>query len=237
LMRQAGDSADELNIAIVTGHTGTYESLLKIVGVCTAYGTVTNEKLITPGNARAGDCILCTKPIGLEILVNFAQMHRAAAKKLFGIQRTEKLTKLVHMQSCVKEALQLAETGNVHAMHDATEGGLVVALNEMAEASGLGFTVQFEKMPINSEVRKMQKKLQLSDEQVLSMSSTGTIIAAADAQAKNRIEKILLENGLATSFIGAFTESKARVLMKNNVETPFPQIAEDPYNRILLTET
>ena len=46
--------------------------------------------------------------------------------------------KQVYMQSCVKEALELAEIEGVHAMHDATEGGFVAALNELAQASKLG---------------------------------------------------------------------------------------------------
>lgn len=235
VMAQACDAADEINMAIVTGHTGTYEGLSKMVGVCTAYGTVAKEKLITPRNAEAGDYILCTKPIGLEILVNFTLTHKAAAKRLFGIRRTEKLSKLVRMQSCVQEALQLAEAGGVHAMHDATEGGLVAALNEMAEASGAGFKVEFEKMPINSEVRILQKSFQLSDEQMLSMSSTGTIVAATDARAKDRIEDILRRNGFAASFLGVFTKRKDRILVKNKREAPFPAVAEDPYDKILLS--
>ena len=52
------------------------------------------------------------------------------------------------MQSCVKEAMQLAEIGGVHAMHDATEGGFVAALNELAEASKVGFRVDWEKIPV-----------------------------------------------------------------------------------------
>lgn len=236
VMAQACSAAEELNMAIVTGHTGTYDGLSKMVGVCTAYGTVAKERLITPGNAKVGDYILCTKPVGLEILVNFALTRKALAQRLFGIQQTEKLAALVHMQSCVREALQLAETGDVHAMHDATEGGLVAALNEMAEASKVGFKVEFEKMPISSEVRILQESFQLSDEQVLSMSSTGTILAAADAQAKDRVEETLRRNGFSASFLGVCTKSKDRTLVKNNREVPFPIVADDPYDRILLSK-
>jgi hydrogenase maturation factor len=235
-MEQACSAADELGIAVVTGHTGTYEDVLRLVGVCTAYGTVTKEKLITPGNAKAEDLILCTKSVGLEILVNLSLTHKALAQRLFGIEQAEKLAELVHMQSCVWEALQLAETSGVHAMHDATEGGLVATLNEMAEASGVGFSVEFEKIPLSAEVRKLQESFQLSDEQVLSMSSTGTIIAAVDVQAKERVEETLRRNGFSARFLGTFTKSKNRVLIKNNRSMPFPQVADDPYDRILLSK-
>jgi len=236
VMAQACSAADELNMAIVTGHTGTYNGLSKLVGTCTAYGTVAKEKLITPGNAKVGDYVLCTKPVGLEILVNFALTHKPLAQRLFGIEQTEKLAALVHMQSCVQEALQLAETGDTHAMHDATEGGLVAALNEMAEASKVGFIVEFEKMPISAEVRILQESFQLSDEQVLSMSSTGTILAAVDTQAKDRIEEILRRNGFSASFLGVFTKSKEHTLVKNKRKVPFPTVTDDPYDRILLSK-
>ncbi len=65
IMMQVCAAADELGMAIVTGHTGIYDGLSKMVGACTAYGTVAKEKLITPGNAKAEDLILCTKSIGL----------------------------------------------------------------------------------------------------------------------------------------------------------------------------
>jgi hydrogenase maturation factor len=232
-MAQACTAADELDMAIVTGHTGTYDGFSRLVGVCTAYGTVAKERLITPGDVRAGDFILCTKSVGLEILVNFALTHKVLAQKLFGRKQSEKLAELVRMQSCVREALQLAETGGVHAMHDATEGGLVAALNEMADASGVGFKVEMEKIPVTAEVRILQKHFRLSDEQVLAMSSTGTIVAAVDAQAKDKVQETLRKIGIASSFVGNFTESKGRLLMKNKKSLNFPQVADDPYNKIL----
>jgi hydrogenase maturation factor len=235
-MHQACGAADELGIAIVTGHTGTYDSLSKLTGVCTAYGTVEAEKLITPGNAKPGDLILYTKTLGLETLINFSLTHKALAQRLFGVDQTTRLSQLVHMQSCVKEALQLAEVGGVHAMHDATEGGLVTALNEMAEASSVGFSIELESVPLGAEVQTLQEAFRLSDEQVLSMSSTGTIVAAVEAQARDKIEEAFSRNGFSACFIGTFTKSSERVLVKNKRASPFPQVADDPYERILLSK-
>jgi hydrogenase maturation factor len=137
------------------------------------------------------------------------------------------------MQSCVKEALQLAGITGVHAMHDATEGGLVAALDEMAEASGLGFRIESEKIPISHEAWILQKKFALLDEQMLSISSTGSIIAAVDRQAKDKVKETLKRNGLPASFMGAFTESKDRILARNSKDLNFPQFADDPYDMIL----
>ena len=236
IMQQTCKAANELNVAIVRGHTGTYDSILELVGVCTIYGTVEPEHLKTPGMAKPGDLILCTKPIGLETAINFALTHKAKAQKLFGSQQAEELSNQVHQQSCVKEALQLSRISGVHAMHDATEGGFSSAMNEMAEASKLGFQIEHEKLPFTTETRALQKSFGLSDNELMAMSSTGTIIAAVDPKAKNEVEELLSKNGLKASFVGRFTNEKTRVLHKDGRRETFPLNAEDPYAKILSTK-
>jgi hydrogenase expression/formation protein HypE len=166
IMQQACHAADQLNIAIVTGHTGTYQGLSTPVGVCTAYGTIDRDKLITPSGAQPGDWIFCTRPMGLETAVNFALTRKVLARGIFGVKQTQRLSELVPMQSCVREALLLAETEGIHAMHDATEGVLTSALNELAEASTVGFRINFESIPNCKAVRTLKKHFQLSDEQL-----------------------------------------------------------------------
>lgn len=235
IMAQTCRAADELGVAIVRGHTGMYDSLNDLLGVCTVYGTVERERLITSGGAKAGDLLLCTKPLGLETVTNFSLAHADLAKRLFGAGRQRELADLVSMQSCVKEALGLAGVGGVHAMHDATEGGFVAALNELAEASNLGFRVDWERMPISKEVITLQTHFKLSDVEVLSMSSTGTILAAVAPEAQEKIAEALRELGLSAFFIGEFTECKERVLVKRGDEVAFPSVANDPYTALLAT--
>jgi hydrogenase maturation factor len=233
VMRQACNAADELGITIVTGHTGTYDGLSTLVGVCTGYGHVDKNRLVTPGDAKPGDYIMCIKPIGLEVAVNFALTHGALAERLFGVQRTRELAKLVAMQSCVKEALLLAEIEGVHAMHDSTEGGLTAALNEMAEASKVGFKVDWKKFLFCEEVQVLRETYQLSDTQVLSMSSTGTFLAAVSPDARDKVETVLRQNGVEARLLGSFTKDLRRVLVKNGEEKLFPRDADDPYARFL----
>jgi len=233
IMSQACKAADDLKMTVVTGHTGTYQGLSTLFGVCTAYGVIEKERLITPDGAKPEDYILGIKSLGLEIAVNFALTHITLAEKLFGATRTRELSELVPTQSCVKEALLLAEIGGVHAMHDATEGGLTAALNEMAEASKVGFKVDFEKTPIKSEVKTLREWFKLSDEEVLSMSSTGTILAAVSPEAEDKVLKELHRNDIEASLLGVFTEKGRRILIKNGKEMPFPEKAHDPYERIL----
>lgn len=233
IMKQTCAAADELNIAIVRGHTGTYVRISDLLGVATVYGSVQLEKLITPANAKPGDLIFCTKPLGLETITNFAIAHKSLAQQLFGANQQENASKQVYMQSCVREALQLARTGVVQAMHDATEGGFLSALNELAEVSKVGFNVNWEKLPISKEMSALQTHFKLTDVQLLAASSTGTILGAVDPQNQEKIKDALSQNGLSSYFIGEFTENKDRILIKNGKETAFPYTAIDPYDIIL----
>jgi len=232
-IEQACDAANELGATVVTGHTGMYSGVSTLVGVCTGYGYIDKERLKTPGDAKPDDNIVCVKPIGLETAVNFALTHRELAEKLFGRKQTRKLVKLVTMQSCVKEALLLAEIEGVHAMHDATEGGLTAALNEMAEASSVGFNVEWKKILFTEEIRDLRAFYRLSDEEVLSMSSTGTFVAAVSPEDKDRVETVLRQNNIESRFIGSFTEDMKRVLVKSEKEVTFPVEADDPYIKIV----
>ena len=229
VMRQACDVAEELGATIVTGHTGTYEGISTLIGVCTGYGHVAKDKLKTPGDAKPDDHIICIKPIGLETAVNFALTQNAIAERLFGVQKTKELPKFVALQSCVKEALLLLEIEGVHAMHDATEGGLTAALNEMAEASNVGFKVEWDQLLFPEEVYVLKDVYGLSDVQMLSLSSTGTIVAAVSPEAKDKVETVLRQSDVEVRFLGAFTKDLHRVLVKNGEETLFPQEADDPY--------
>ena len=234
VMHEACNAADELGANIITGHTGTYNGISTLVGVCTGYGYVNKNKLKTPAQAKDGDTITCIKPVGLETAVNFALTHKEKAEKLFGTKRTRELTKFVILQSCVNEALSLAEFGGVHAMHDATEGGVVVALNEIAEASNVGFVVEYKKLLVPKEVQILKDFYDLSDTQTLSMSSTGTILAAISPESKSEVETFLRQKNVDVRFLGKFTGEQSRFLIKNNKKQTFPIVADDPYERLFL---
>jgi len=234
VMRDACQAANQLGMQIVTGHTGTYDALDEMVGTCTAYGFASLKDIKTPRGVRAGDKILCTKPIGLETVVIFSQTQRALAERLFGKLDANRLSREFRFQSCVKEALALSKMPGVHAMHDAAEGGLVSALNEMAEASKTGFSIDFTKVAVPREVHILARHFQLSTNEIMSMSSTGTLIAALEPSAERRVLRRLSELKIPARVVGIFSGSRRRRANDRFGERPFPDRARDPFSRICL---
>lgn len=233
VMKQACSAADELKLTIITGHTGTYSGLSTLVGTCTAYGMMKQSELITPAGAKPGDCLVCVKPLGLETLINFALTKKKLADRLFGTRQTRWLAREVKMETCVNEALVLAGTGGVSAMHDATEGGFVAALNEMAEASEVGFSVDFAELPILPELNKLAGHFKLNWRQVLATSSTGTLLAAVSPDRREKVMEDLSKLKLGGKVVGAFVKEKRRTIKLKGEEIDFPEAADDPYAEIL----
>ena len=58
------------------------------------------------------------------------------------------------------------------------------------------------------------------------MSSTGTVLAAVDAQSTEKVKAALRQIGLSAYFLGEFTENKDRVLEKLGKEMLFPQACQ-----------
>ena len=233
VMKQACKAADELDMVIITGHTGTYDGLSTLVGTCTAYGITRQSDLITPGGAKPGDYLICAKPVGLETLVNFALTKKKLASRLFGQRQARLLAKEVRMETCVNEALILAKTGGVSAMHDATEGGFVAALDEMADASNVGFSVDFAEVPILPELKKLAEHFELDWQQVLATSSTGTLLAAVSPSRREKVMEILSKFRFGGKVVGVFVEGKSRRIKINGKDVDFPEAADDPYAEIL----
>lgn len=232
-MNQASRAARKLGMDIVTGHTGTYDGLNTVIGTCTAYGFVKKRDLITPAMAKANGRILCTKYVGLELLTNFALSKPGLAKKMFGPQRAGWLAGQMPLQSCVREALHLVKRRLVSAMHDATEGGLVVALNELADASQLGFRIDWERIPMLPELGKLADQYGLSRNELLASSSTGMILAAVPARKTATALRALQSMQVRGAIIGHLTSERRRLLSIDGRERKFPSGAIDPYAKLI----
>ena len=88
-------------------------------------------------------------------------------------------------------------------------------------------------MPLKKEVLALQVYFKFSDEQLLAISSTGTILAAVKPGAKEKVKATLAKMGLEACFFGEFMENKEKVLIKKGKEMEFPKVADDPYTLIL----
>jgi len=220
--------AKRLNIAILGGHSGIYKVVNSPVVASTVIGETDKDKLVLPSNARAGDYIVLTKSLGLEISVALSYEKEEEIEELLGTKIKRKLQRSYRELSVVKEALTLAEKRLVNAMHDVTEGGLSVALNEIADASRVGFKVIYEDLPIDPNVKVILDHFEIDP---LNTSNTGSLIAAVPPEKIEETISALRNVNIEAHIIGNFTEN-GRYMIKNGVRKRFPHPTRDNYAKI-----
>ena len=150
----------KLGIAVITGHTGRYENChYPMVGGATIVGVGEIDKYVTPSLARAGDKIIITKGPAIEASGIFATMFPQLLEKEFGADFSRRAQDIFFKMSVVEDAMTAVSVGvrdnGVTAMHDATECGIWGGLFEIAQAAGLGVTVEMEKIVVEDCVKEI----------------------------------------------------------------------------------
>lgn len=168
------------------------------------------------GGAQIGDDIIVTKYLALEgtsIIINDME------EKVKDVLTAEELAEgrsFVQLLSVIKEG-SIAGSFGVNSMHDITEGGVLGALWEMAEASGVGFDVEYEKMPIRPVTLKVCEKLNIDP---LRLISSGSMLITAHNGGK--LVKMLEKEGINAAVIGKITEGKGRMSRAGVYEEVLP---------------
>jgi hydrogenase maturation factor len=231
LFAQLGAACRELGVSLVGGHTEVTHGLDRPLVVGTMLGEVAKERLVTTGGARPGDALLLTKGVPVE---GTSIIARARAEELRRRGYAEPF--LARARSCLDrlsvlpEARLATELAEVHAMHDPTEGGLATALWELAEAAGVGLSVEAERIPVVAEGRTLCAEFGLDP--LGTIASGALLIALAPAGAGTVLHGCARE-GIDCAFIGRVVPRDAGVmLVRAGRAAPLPHFAQDEITRL-----
>jgi hydrogenase expression/formation protein HypE len=204
----------DLGVAVVTGHTARYEGCAwPMVGgaVCAAVGS--EDAYVTPAMARPGDAIVVTKGAAIEATALFAATFPERLAEGVGPDVVKAADALFERMTVVPEARVAASFGlrehGVSSMHDATEGGVIGALTEVAAASGVGLRVDLEAIPIPPEVRAVCDHVGMDP---LISISEGTLIATVVPGRADEFVAVLGEEGIDAALVGEITPASAGLL-------------------------
>ena len=111
--------------------------------------------------------------------------------------------------SVVEDALTAVEVGvredGVTAMHDATECGVWGGLFEVAQASGVGMTIDKEKIIVQDAVRKVCDLFGIDP---YSSISEGTLILACRPHKAKEVIRRLGDKGIPASMVGEIVDPR-----------------------------
>jgi len=211
IMGEIDEETKKLNVEILGGHTEVTEAVNRIVVSCTAIGKGKAQKAVATSGAKLGDEIIVTKLLCMEGTSIIVNDYLDRVQDILTHSEIETAKEYVNSISVVKEGLIAGEFG-VNSMHDITEGGVLGALWEVAEASNLGFKVYNDKMPLSDITIKICERLNIDP---LKFISSGSMLITS-TYGKKLTEK-LISKGIQATVIGRITESRG-ILVTAEIE-------------------
>jgi len=201
---------EKIGMAVITGHTGRYEGCgYPMIGGATVIGIGPKDRYVTPTMARTGDTVLITKGAAIEAAGLFAVTFPARVAERYGESMAREAENVFWQMSVVEDALTAVEAGvrenGVTSMHDATECGVWGGLFEVARASGVGMTIDKEKIIVQDPVRKVCDLFGIDP---YSSISEGTLILTCRPHKAREVIRRLADKGIPVSMVGEIVDAR-----------------------------
>ncbi len=223
-------AAEAAGVAIVTGDTKVVQRgkadgcYINTAGV----GIVEHGLTLGPDQARPGDAVLVSGPIG---------DHGVTIMLARGELDIESDVTSDTAPLCGPVQALLAATSGVHCLRDATRGGVATILNEVARASEVAVVVDENAMPVRPEVRGASEILGIDP---MHVACEGRFVAVVDGADADRALAALRSHplGEGAAIIGRVAEDPPTLVL---LRTEFggtrivDVLIGDPLPRILLT--
>jgi hydrogenase maturation factor len=225
-------TCDGLGIAVVTGHTARYDGCAwPMVGGATCLALGPEDAYVTPEMARPGDLVVVTKGAAIEATALFAATFPDRLGAGVGPDVLRAADALFEQMTVVPEAVIARGFGlrdrGVTSMHDATEGGVLGGLLEVATASGTGMRIDREAIVVRPEVRAVCDHVGIDP--FVSISE-GTLIATVVPGRAAAFVEALVAAGIDAAVVGEVLEPSAgTTIVCDGVEQPLEHPGLDPF--------
>lgn len=202
VMGEVHQAAQELGIEVLGGHSEVTPGLPSTIISLTAVGRAPRAQYVTSAGARVGDEVVLTKAAGLEGTAVLATDRAGWLAGRVGAEVVQRAQGFLREISVVPEGLTAARAGAT-ALHDATEGGVLGAIYELAIASGVGVEIDVERIPVRSETRQICACFGIDP---LRLVSSGVLVVTVADGA--RIVEVLAGQGIPATVVGRITSGE-----------------------------
>lgn len=218
IMKEINQTCMDLNIAVLGGHTEVTDSVNKMILSITAVGR--GSHFVKTGGALIGDDIVITGTAGIEGTAILAEDYHNFLLDKVDKNILNQARDFINDISVVK-AGQAASALGVNAMHDATEGGVLGAIYEVAEASGTGVYIYQDKIPVKAETKEICSIFKINPMRLI--SSGCMVISCPDG---NKLVCGLKKQGIDAAVVGKIIKNK-RILNIEGIEYDLDPPAAD----------
>lgn len=222
-----------LGVTLCGGHTEITEGLHRPIVVGQMLGEVEKSKLVRKETQQPGDLVILTRGIALEGTAILARERGTMLERRVGpaaVRRARRL--LFHPGVSVVRAARIAlRYGEIHAMHDPTEGGLLSGLYELARAGRVGLCVWKEKVPVLAETCAFSQML---DFDPFALIASGALLVVASPRTVPKLLRAYARNKIPAAVIGEVRpESKGILIVDHGRAVPLRVPPRDEIARLL----
>jgi hydrogenase expression/formation protein HypE len=228
IMKQAGEAATALKVEIIGGHTEITSAVNKVVICTTAIGKQLKNKIISSSGANVGDSVILTKTAGLEGTAILAHDWEERLKKHFTDELVENAKKMMGSISVVEEGIIAGEMGAT-SMHDVTEGGLLGAVWEVCEASGVGVLLSKDKVKITPETKQICTFFDLDPFRLM---SSGCMLITIPKEREKELLARLNGKNIEANVIGEIIEKGCYLLVGHDKIKIQPPESDELYKAV-----
>jgi len=194
----------KLGVAVVTGHTGRYPGCdYSIVGAATLIGLGDEGRYLTPAMAQPGDRVIVTKGCAIEAAAVAARLFPERLAERLDADGMRGARALLEQVSVVEDCQAALRAGvrerGVSALHDATEGGVLGGLVELAQACGHDLRVERARIPLSPECRAACEVFGIDPYWAL---AEGALIAVARQESAAEVLASLADAGIPATEVG-----------------------------------
>jgi hydrogenase maturation factor len=217
IIESISSAAAELGICIAGGHTGWYDAVsIPTVGGITVWGFADKGSWISPGGALDGDVLLMTKGPAIEAAALLSVIYKDRISGTITEDALQSCLGRVNEITVVEDALSAFSSGGVHAMHDATEGGVLGGVYEMAEAAGMGVNIDLDSVDVPNDIMEFAEALKFDPWYAI---SEGTLLAAVEPQSVSAIKRAWDKLGIKSFELGYFDSTMEHSMFCRNGKT------------------
>ncbi|MGD2173997.1 MAG: AIR synthase family protein [Candidatus Brocadiaceae bacterium] len=214
------------------GHTEVTPGLHRPILVGQMLGEVAADRLVNKESVEPGDRILFTKGVPVEGTAIMALEREEQLASHFPADTIERARQFLDDPgiSVVGEAMAACGAGEVHAMHDPTEGGVTTALWELACAAGCGMVVDAARIPILEPGGALCEHFGLDP---LGTISSGALIICVPPSAARDVSAAVHRMGVTCVDVGEVRPAEeGSVLLREGQRVPMPVFEQDEITRL-----
>lgn len=217
ILRGGSDKVIESGAVLVGGHTVSDDEPKYGLSVS---GFVHPNEVLTNSNAKVGDVLVLTKPIGLGV-INTAIKAELAEKDVYNVA----VKVMTTLNKFGKDAIN--SSGGVNSLTDITGFGLLGHALEMAEGSSVTLRIKSQQVPIIKGA--------------IEFANMGLVPAGAYSNKKHIGDKVRFENEIPQSSIDLFFDPQTSgglliSIKKENVNLLLKELENSPTEYAIIGE-